>query len=228
MSDPANPATPSGPTVAGVPRDALIDLLGLVAYGELLAFDRAAADARLAPDLKLRAAVSEMATDRIANHRRVVDRLAELGAEPAAAMAPFLDPLRQYHDLTAPKDWLEALTRAYVGDAVVDDCVREMVRPLDEADRRLVLDVVSDRRYADLAATELRAAIAADAKVANRLSMWARRLAGEGLALAARLAAERPALNLLIGASGHGDVRALSGRLVAAHTDRMAAVGLNN
>ena len=33
------------------PAGAVVDLLGMLAYGELLAFDRMAADARLAPDL---------------------------------------------------------------------------------------------------------------------------------------------------------------------------------
>jgi hypothetical protein len=75
-----------------------------------------------------------------------------------------------------------------------------------------------------------RASLAADPKVANRLSMWARRLVGEGLTQAQRLAGERIALTILI-VEGSGDqagVQALLKRLTAAHTARMAAVGLNN
>src|SRR5690606_5920432 len=62
---------------------AVADLLGMLAYGELLAFDRMAADARLAPDLRRRAVLSEMAGAEMANYRLLARRLTELGVEPA-------------------------------------------------------------------------------------------------------------------------------------------------
>ena len=209
---------------------ALIDLLGMLAYGELLAFDRMAADARLAPDLARRAVLSEMAGVEIGNYRRLAERLRELGVDPEAAMQPFIAPLKAYHDQTQPKDYLEALTKAYVGDAIADDFFREVARMLASPDRELVLEVLHDTRYQDFAAEEIRKAIAADPKVANRLSMWARRLVGEGLSQAQRVAAERVALAALI-ADGIGNangVQSLLKRLTSAHTARMGAVGLNN
>lgn len=211
-------------------RAAVVDLLGMVAYGELLAFDRMAADARLAPDLHRRAVLCEMAAVEIHNYRRLADRLTELGVAPGDAMAPFVDALRSYHDSTEPKDWLEALTKAYVGDGIADDFFRQMAAFLAEPDRQLVLDVLHESRYDDFAAREIRLAIEADPRVANRLSMWARRLVGEGLSQAGRVAAERTALTELI-ATGFDDqagVQALFRRLTTAHTERMGAVGLNN
>ena len=124
------------------PDPALVDLLGLVAYGELLAFDRLAADARLAPDLRRRAALSEMAGAEIAHYRWIADRITALGVTPDEAMAPYVEALRAYHDSTEPKDWLEAVTKAYVGDAISDDFLREIVGGLDGPDRRLILDVL--------------------------------------------------------------------------------------
>ncbi|NYF55407.1 ferritin-like fold-containing protein [Micromonospora purpureochromogenes] len=208
--------------------EAVVDLLGLVAYGELLAFDRMAADARLAPDLRRRAALSEMAAAEIGNYRRLADRLAALGVSPDDAMAPYVGPLQAYHDSTEPKDWLEAVTKAYVGDAITDDFLGEIADTLDEPDRQLVLDVLHESRYAEFAAAEMRAAIEADPRVANRLSMWARRLVGEALSQAGRVAAaDRGALTALIARDGT-DVQATFRRLTAKHTARMAAVGLNN
>ena len=90
--------------------------------------------------------------------------------------------------------------------------------------------MLHDSRYADFAADEIRSAIAADPKVANRLSIWARRLVGEALSQAQRVAAEQEALTELI-IAGAGDlaaVGALLKRLTTAHTTRMSAVGLNN
>ncbi|MGC3864135.1 ferritin-like fold-containing protein [Micromonospora chersina] len=210
------------------PEPALVDLLGLVAYGELLAFDRLAADARLAPDLRRRAALSEMAAAEIAHYRWIADRITALGVTPDEAMGPYVEALRAYHDSTEPKDWLEAVTKAYVGDAISDDFLREIAGGLDGPDRRLILDVLHDSRYADFAATEIRAAVEADPRVANRLSMWARRLVGEALSQAGRVAAaDRGALTALISREGV-DVPALFRRLTDAHTARMTAAGLNN
>jgi len=216
--------------VPGPETAAVIDLLSMVAYGELLAFERMAADARLAPDLRRRAVLSEMAGVEIANFRRLAARLADLGVDAETAMAPFVVALRQYHDSTEPQDWLEALTKAYVGDGIADDFFGTVAAFLGAPDRQLVLDVLHDSRYAEFAGTEIRAAIGADPRVADRLSMWARRLVGEGLSQAQRVAAERTALTRLIGSgsAGHGGVPALLRRLTVAHTARMAAVGLNN
>jgi hypothetical protein len=208
----------------------VVDLLALLAYGELQAFDQMAADARLAPDLGRRAVLSEMAAAEIGNYRRLAQRLAALDADPEASMRPFVPALERYHDQTAPKDWLEALTKAYVGDGIADDFYREVALHLASPDRELVLDVLHDTRYADFAAEEIRGAIATDPKVANRLSMWARRLVGEGLSQAQRVAVERPSLALLIvGAAEDGDgIAGLFKRLTTAHATRMTAVGLNN
>ncbi len=207
----------------------MVDLLAVLAYGELVAFDRMAEDARLAPDIQRRAALSEMAAVEIDHHRRLVARLTELGADPTAAMLPFVPAIDAYHDQTQPRDWLEGLVKAYVGDAIADDFYREVAAFLDPDDRALVLDVLHDTRHADFAATQIRQAIAADPKLANRLALWARRLVGEAISQAQRVALERDALTDLV-IAGSGDlagVNALFKRLMGAHTARMAAVGLN-
>ncbi|MEU0552086.1 ferritin-like fold-containing protein [Micromonospora sp. NPDC005979] len=207
---------------------AVPDLLGLVAFGELLAFERMAADARLAPDLRRRVELDQMAAAEIDNYRRLADRLAALGVPPEEAMAPYVRPLQAYHDSTEPRDWAEVVTKAYVGDAITDDFIREIGHALDGPDRALVLDVLHDSRYAEFAAAEIRLAVADDPRVAGRLSMWARRLVGEALSQAGRVAAERAPLTALITQAERIDVPELFARLTAAHTARMAAVGLNN
>ena len=210
------------------PREAVVDLLGMLAYAELVAFDRMAADARLAPDLHRRAALSEMAAFEITMYGRLAERLRQLDADVETAMAPFSRAFAAYHEQTEPNDWLEGLTKAYVGDGIADDFTREVAAILEAPDRDLVSDVLHDSRHADFAADELRAAIAADPKVANRLSMWARRLVGEGISQAVRVAGERPALAALLAEGPASDVQELLKRLTTAHTARMAAVGLNN
>ncbi len=203
----------------------------MLAYAELLAFDRMADDATLAPDLHRRAVLSEMAGAEIANHRRVADRLLELGTDPEQAMAPFRPALDAYHGQTQPSDWLEALTKAYVGDSIADDFAREVARGLAAPDHDLVIDVLQESGYAEYAAEEIREALVGDAAARNRLSMWARRLVGEALTQAQRVAAERPAFTELLTAASVNDddgVAAMLRRLTTAHTERMDAIGLNN
>jgi tRNA-(MS[2]IO[6]A)-hydroxylase MiaE-like protein len=207
----------------------LVDLLALLAYGQLEAFDRMSADARLAPDLRRRAALSEMAAAEIGTYRRLIRRLGQLSPDPYQAMAPFVEAIAAYHAETEPKDYLEALVKAYVGDGLSDDFYGEVAAMLAGDDRDLIMDVLHEGRYATFAADEIRAAIRADSKIANPLSMWARRLVGEGMSQALRVSAARPALvGQIVAREGEDGIDAMLRRITAAHTARMAAVGLNN
>jgi hypothetical protein len=214
--------------VTPVDTTAVVDLLGVLAYAELTAFDRLAEDARLAPTLDGRAALARMAAAEVGHHVRLTDRLTELGADPATAMAPFVSALDTFHDSTRPKTWLEGLVKAYVGDGLATDFYREIASFLPEPDKALVLEVLDDTGHADFAVREVRAAIAADARVAGRLALWGRRLVGEAMTQSQAVIAEHDRLAELI-MTGTGDVAGvgrLIERITTAHTERMAALGL--
>jgi tRNA-(MS[2]IO[6]A)-hydroxylase (MiaE)-like len=207
----------------------VVDLLGVLAYGELTAFDRLADDSRLAPTLSGRAALAGMAAAEIGHHERLRARLTELGADAEAAMHPFVDVFDTFHASTSPSTWLEGLVKAYVGDGIAADFYREVSTFLPPPDRELVLEVLADTGHADFAVREVRAAIAADPALSGRLSLWARRLVGEALSQAQRVAAERDALAMLL-VGGTGDlagIAALLKRITAAHTARMQTIGLS-
>jgi hypothetical protein len=201
----------------------------VLAYAELTAFDRLAEDARLAPTLGGRAALSRMAAAEIAHHVRLTDRLSELGIDPANAMAPFVAALDTFHESTRPSTWLEGLVKAYVGDGLATDFYREIASFLPHPDQALVLEVLADTGHADFAVREVRAAIKADRKVPGRLSLWGRRLVGEAMSQSQAVIAEHDALAEMI-ITGTGDlsgVALLIERITAAHTRRMKALGLN-
>jgi tRNA-(MS[2]IO[6]A)-hydroxylase (MiaE)-like len=205
------------------------DLLGVLAYAELTAFDRLAEDARLAPTLGGRAALARMAAAEIAHHGRLTERLTELGVDPAEAMAPFVSALDAFHEGTRPSTWLEGLVKAYVGDGLATDFYREIAAFLPDPDRALVLEVLADTGHADFAVREVRAAIKADRKVPGRLSLWGRRLVGEAITQTQAVIAEHDRLAELI-ITGTGDlagVARLIERITSAHTRRMKALGLN-
>ena len=210
--------------------NAVIDLLGVLAYGELTAFDRLAEDARMAPTTAGRAALAKMAAAEIGHFGLLCDRLTELDADPEEAMSPFTAPIDAFHDGTRPSTWLESLVKAYVGDGLAADFYREVANFLDESTRSLVLSVLADTGHASFAVREVRAGIRADPAIGGRLALWARRLVGEALTQSQRVIAERDQLaDLLI--TGTGDlagVAELLKRITTAHTQRMSQLGLSS
>jgi len=209
---------------------AIIDLLGVLAYGELSAFDRMAADARMAPTVALRAALSEVAALEMGHYRKLVTRIAELGADPQQAMAPFVEAVETFHGRTEPRTWGEALVKAYVGDGLAADFYLEIAQYVDPSTRQLVTEALADSGNAEFAIREVGALIDSDPTAASRLSLWGRRLVGEAITQAQRVAAERDALTMLI-VGGVGDLTGISrltDRITGKHTQRMTAIGLSN
>ena len=237
MSDTADgPDSFSPPTSALVDdpdyRSGVVDLLGVLAYTELVAFERLAADASLAPSISDEVALALMATAEIRHFTRLAERLSELGVDPSVAMAPFVEPIGEFHAKTAPGDWLESLVKAYVGDGIATDFYREVSRAVDPETRALVLEVCSDTGHANFAVATVRAAIEADPRIGGRLARWGRRLVGEAMSQAQRVAAERDGLaSLLVGGvdrpgMGLAELGAMFSRLTDAHTRRMQTLGL--
>lgn len=213
-------------------RAAIIDLIGVLAYGELSAFERLAADAAMAPSIDDKAALAGMATAEYRHFCVLRDRLAELGVDPQEAMTPFRAAIDGFHAQTAPSDWLEGLVKAYVGDGIGTDFYREISAYVDPQTRELVVSVCDDLGQSEFVVDRVRAAISADPRIGGRLALWGRRLVGEALSQAQRVAAERDALSTLLvgGVDRPGTDLAEIGRMLARltenHARRMAALGL--
>jgi hypothetical protein len=208
-------------------RESVIDLLGVLAYGELTAFERLVADASLAPSLLDKAAIAQMAVVEFAHFQGLRKRLASMGVDPEAAMTPFVDAIDLFHEQTRPKDWLEGLVKVYVGDGIAADFYREVAEYIDPSSRELVLTVLMDSGHSAFTVERVRAAIQADPAIAGRLSLWARRLVGEALVQAQRVAVDRGNLAALVGGMGGlAGISRMFGRLTDAHAARLTTLGL--
>jgi hypothetical protein len=207
-------------------REAVVDLLGALAYGELTAFSRLASDADLAPSLSAKAELARLAVNEFRHFEVLRGRLETMDVDPDGAMGPFVVALDAFHERTAPQSWLEGLVKAYVGDGIARDFYREISAYLDPGTHELVTTVLADEGHAEFVVREVRQAIAADPRIAGRL-------VGEALSQAQRVAADRDGLTALlvggVGSSGAdlAELVRMFGRLTEAHSGRMATLGLS-
>jgi hypothetical protein len=187
----------------------------------------------MAPGLEDKAALARMASTEFGHFERLRERLEEIGAEPFAAMEPFRKPFDSFHARTAPADWLEGLVKAYVGDGLAADFYREVAAFVDAETRELIVESLSDAGQSGFVVDRVRRAIAEDHRVGGRLALWGRRLMGEALTQAQRVAAERDALSALLAggvdrpAMDLAAISRLFTRLTENHSKRMEALGLS-
>jgi tRNA-(MS[2]IO[6]A)-hydroxylase (MiaE)-like len=205
------------------------DLLGMLAYATLSAFFKLADDAAGAESLSDKMALAGMAVDEYGHFREILGRLAELHVDPDAAMQPFVPAFDEFYARTVPSDWLEGLVKIYVGEGIAAGFSRAVADLLDPRTRELVQQVLPDTGQADFVVERVRQAIESDPQVAGRLSLWARRLIGEALGNAQRVAAERePLARLLAGgdAGQLGEISRMLAKLADEHSQRVAKLGL--
>ncbi|MCD9199033.1 ferritin-like fold-containing protein [Aeromicrobium wangtongii] len=228
LNDVPPPSTVDDP----VYRTGVLELLGLLAYGEISACERLAEDAKMAPDLRLKVEIAAMASAEFGHFAKLRDHLVAIGEDPFEAMRPFAATFERYHQHTKPSDWLEGLVKAYVGDGLAADFYREIAAYLDAETRELVLETLSGTGHSEFVVEAIRAAIEQDPRLGGRLALWGRRLMGEALSQAQMVVAERDALStVLVGGVDHPgmDLAAIGRmftRLTEAHAARMEKLGL--
>jgi hypothetical protein len=210
--------------------DGVPDLLGMLAYATLSAFFRLTEDAARAASLPDKTALAAMAVDEYGHFRQFLGRLAELQADPEAAMQPYAQAIDEFHAGTVPSDWLEGLVKAYLGNVIAEGFYREVADLLDSRTREVVDHALSDEGHADFIVARVRDAIESEPQGSGRMALWARRLLGEALSQAQRVAAERESLARLLAGDGIGHLAAINrmlAKLADEYSRRMADLGLS-
>jgi hypothetical protein len=220
--NPTPPAPSPEQTTSGVSIDhpGVDELFALLAYGEVAAFYRLTEEARMAPNLRGRINMASMAAAEMNHYEMLRDALERRGVDVVPAMTKYASALENYHRLTTPSTWLEALVKTYVGDALAADFYLEV------AD--VVRAVLAETGHSQFVVAEVQAAVTASDKQRHRLALWSRRLLGEAITQAQYVLADHDELVDLVMSSGEGltQMTEFFDRLQHTHSTRMHELGL--
>jgi hypothetical protein len=205
------------------------ELFAVLAYGEVAAFYRLTDEARMAPDLRGRISMASMAAAEMQHYELLRDALESRGVDVVPAMSKYVSALENYHRLTMPSTWLEALVKTYVGDALAADLYLEIADGLPDEVADVVRAALSETGHSQFVVAEVRAAVTASGKQRSRLALWSRRLFGEAITQAQYVLAEHDELvDLLVsGPGGLNQLSAFFDRLQETHDRRMHELGLS-
>ncbi len=203
------------------------ELFSLLAYGEVAAFYRLTDEARMAPDLRGRINMARMAAAEMGHYELLRSTLESRGVDVLAAMTRYAPALEQYHRLTTPSTWLEALVKTYVGDAMAADLYLAIAGSLPDEVADVVRAVLAETVHSQFVVAEVRSAVNSSGRQRSRLALWSRRLLGEAITQAQYVLADRDELvDLVLAGGGLGQVTDLFDRLQRTHNDRMQQLGL--
>jgi tRNA isopentenyl-2-thiomethyl-A-37 hydroxylase MiaE len=227
---PTQPGASPEQTVTPTPeRHAGVDqLFALLAYGEVAAFYRLTDEARMAPNLAGRINMASMAAAEMNHYELLREALAKRGVDIVPAMTRYASALENYHRLTTPSTWLEALVKTYIGDALAADFYLEIADALPEDAADVVRAVLSETGHSQFVVAEVKAAVTASDKQRHRLALWSRRLLGEAITQAQYVLAEHDELVDFVVSSGEGLGRLTEffDRLQNTHNARIRELGL--
>src|SRR6201998_896345 len=140
MTSPSSADQVDQSTKPRVPADhpGVNELFAVLAYGEVAAFYRLTDEAKMAPDLRGRISMASMAAAEMGHYELLRDALERRGGDVVPTISRYASALDGYHRLTTPSTWLEALVKAYVGDALAADFYLQIAGELPDE----VADVV--------------------------------------------------------------------------------------
>jgi 1,2-phenylacetyl-CoA epoxidase catalytic subunit len=223
----AGPASPVSTVMADHP--GITQLFALLAYGEVAAFYRLTEEARMAPNLSGRINMASMAAAEMGHYEVLREALAQRGVDVVAAMDGYTSALENYHRLTTPSTWLEALVKTYIGDALAADFYLEIADALPGEIADIVRAVLAETGHSQFVVAEVRAAVEGSSMQRSRLALWSRRLLGEAITQAQYVLAEHDELVDLVmsGAGGIGQMTEFFDRLQRTHAERMTELDLD-
>lgn len=208
----------------------LLPFLGQSAYVELGVFESLARAVAIAPNLAAKQELSIAAGRALSKHQGLVAEIRRRGAEPADVMAPFVPALDAFRAEITGADWTELLLSCYLVGGLLDDFFIRLSDGLPGEVGPRIAHLLGEDAGTVILATQIAAAIAADAPLASHLALWGRRLVGDTLLIARSALAfagtPDPAGRVSAAGAAEARIEPVFTDLIAAHTRRMDGLGL--
>jgi hypothetical protein len=199
------------------------EVLAALAYGEQCGARRAQETVELAPDRHSRTEQQAVADRERGNWELIEARFRELGDDSLTDLfRPYFDAFFEH---TEPRDWVEAQTFHYVGDALVSDFADALVPLFDRVSAEVVRRALGDREAQEtFALDELTRAMERNPSLAERIRRYAQIIVGEAFTQTGRALEATQGLRALLGGEEAGKRFILS--LLDRHRQRLDRLGI--
>ena len=210
---------------------ATVELLGVLAYGQLRSFGAMSSAVRFAPDARAADRIAEFAAREHEAYRTLHDHLATLTDLATAAMDRQKGLFDRFFARAPLDDWFGAMVFFAFGIPLARDFMRTVVPMLDPASGDVVLRTLEDRADVEAAAIGLlRSELTTDVARERARGIVAD-LLGQALTSFQQAAGDTDALSVLLGADddeASAEVRRLAMDLLTAHRARLVELGLED
>ncbi|MCF8587094.1 ferritin-like fold-containing protein [Gordonia liuliyuniae] len=208
--------------------NATAKLYGLLLAGEFAACYRLIDESTMAPTTADRVAIARLIAAEMAHFEELATQVSGVGGDPEAAVSAHAKVFDDYHRVTTPSSWLEALVKMYIGDGLAADFYTELADRMSSDVQPVVASVLGSTGSSQFAVDRVRAAIAADPSSRSALALWGRRLLGEAIThMQWVLAEEDEVMDLLFtGDATLATAASFFDGIAERHAQRMADLGL--
>ena len=214
---------------------ATVELLGVLAYGQLRSFGAMSAAVRFAPDARSADRIATFARREHDAYELLHDHLATLTELPTAAMDRQKALFDRFFERAPLDDWFGATVFFAFGIPLARDFMRIVAARLATSSAQVVLRALEDRAEVEDAAVALLHAQLEDEQARVRARALVADLLGQALTAFQQAVSDSDALGVLVTEGGAADVddtsaevRRLAMELLAAHRGRVLALGLED
>ncbi len=208
---------------------AVVEVLGVLAYGQLRSFAAMSSAVRLAPDARSADRVATFARREHDAYEALRGRLDELTDLPEAAMDRQKALFDAFFDRAPLGDWFSASVFFAFGIPLARDFGRTVVPLLDTRSAEVLVATLDAREEAEAAALALLRTQLGDEAARRRARTLVADLLGRALTAFQQASASTDALMVLLAGDGSEDrARDLALDLLARHRQRLIGLGLED
>ena len=212
-------------------RLATVELLGVLAYGQMRSFAAMSSAVRFAPDARAADRIAAFAGREYDAYRALHGHLASMTDLATAAMDRQKGLFDRFFERAPLDDWFGAMVFFAFGIPLARDFMRTVVPMLDPESGDVVLRTLEDRAEVEAAAIGLLRSELTSDEARERARGIVADLLGQALTSFQQAAGDSDALSVLLGAEDDEasvEVRRLAMGLLTAHRGRLVELGLED